>query len=401
MSTVYHKRCKILYATSHNPIGPDYGARLRSYHIAKILQQLYDTSVVLLHSERQDEKWLNKAREEFDLKGTIPIIEIPRNITYWVRKEFDPRYCGIRNQTVCLNDRNLFFKLKRDYDLIWFHTVRIPDALGIFEWKKTILDIDDIQSQLYATQRLKEITILRRILDFRMKCIWRRREKLYLKRFNVLCVCSQKDKEKFYNSQRVYVVRNGYEQKSSKPLTDKNLDSPILGFIGSLDYRPNYNGVYWFIKKVWPIIKKTIPNVRLRLAGKETDVGISEYGLDIDGLGYVKDPESEIKKWSGMIVPIKQGGGTRIKIAEGFARRCPVIATKLGAYGYEIKNGREAVIADEAEAFAAGCIRVILDPDFGKTIAENAFKKYLKYYTWDAQKENISKAVEHCLSATK
>jgi len=401
LSSAFNKRLKILYATCHNPFGPDYGARLRSYHIAKILQKIHDISLVLMLSEPEDEKWLNQARKEFDLKATIPIMQVPRTISSWIRKEFDPRYCGIREQAVGSKGKELFWKLKKDHDLIWFHTVRIPDAFGIFEWKKTILDVDDMQSQLYSTQGLKEIAILRRALDFRMRCLWRRREKLYLKRFDVLCVCSQKDKENFYNSERVYVVRNGFEQKSSKPLTKQNTDSPVLGFIGSLDYRPNFNGVYWFIKKVWPIIKKAIPNVKLRLVGKETDGGISDYGLDIDGLGYVQDADSEIKKWSGMIVPIKQGGGTRIKIAEGFARRRPVIATKLGAYGYEIENGREAVIADEPETFAKGCIRVILDHEFGKTIAENAFKKYVKYYTWDAQKENILKSVEHCLTGIK
>lgn len=400
MNPPYNKRCKILYATYHNFFGSDYGARLRSYNIAKILQQHYDISIILLYSEPQDEKLLNQTRKQFDLKATIPVIETQPSFKSLVRKEFDPKYCGIRNQTVCLNDRKLFSKLNKDYDLIWFHTVRIPDALGIFEWKRSILDVDDIQSQLYATLKLKEIAIFRRVLDFRMKCIWRRREKLYLKRFDVLCVCSQEDKENFYNSQRVYVVKNGYEQKPSKPLPDKNLDCPALGFIGSLDYAPNFKGVYWFIKKVWPIIKKVIPKAKLRLVGKETDGGISNYGLDIDGLGYVRDPDSEIKKWSGMIVPIKQGGGTRIKIAEGFARRCPVIATKLGAYGYQIENGREAVIADDPETFATGCIRVIIDPEFRKTIAENGFKKYLKYYTWDAQKENILKAVDHCLTKT-
>ena len=393
----FAKRPRILYVTSHNPCGPEYGARIRVFNIGKILQRLADVSLVLIVSEEEDEEWLNQARKEFNVEAVIFFKRIPQTLSVRVQKEINHKFYGIRGQTVSSQEKNFFYELIRDVDLTWLHTVRIPDAIGQFRWTRSILDVDDLASQLYDSQARIQSSPFRRLLDFRMKYIWRRREQLFLKRFDILCVCSERDKEIFKNSSNVYVVRNGFKITSNK--RSKNIDNwpPKLGFIGSLDYSPNRIGMEWFLKSVWPLIKKSILNLRLRLVGTGTDRGISLLGADVDGLGWISDTEKEISSWSAMIVPIRQGGGTRIKIAEGFARRCPVIATSFGAYGYNLENGKEAILADTPEMFSKACIDIIKNTTLRSTLTENAYKKYLKYYTWDAQADNIEKAISHCL----
>ena len=136
----------------------------------------------------------------------------------------------------------------------------------------------------------------------------------------------------------------------------------------------------------------------MRLVGRGADGGISSFGINIDGLGWVADAGSEIETWSAMIIPIQQGGGTRIKIAEAFARRCPVITTSVGAYGYELENGREAMLADSPSAFANACIEVVRNTLLCERITKNAYQKYMQYWTWEAQAAPVAEAVNHCLN---
>lgn len=394
------KRLKILYVSSHNPIGHEFGARMRVFNTAKILQKIAEVSLVLVVSENENNESINLAKKQFNLLKVFRLQRLKEKLDTRIRQEIDPFFLGIRRETISEKDKRLFREIKQKHDLVWFHTVRIPDSIGKLKWNRSILDVDDLTSQLYASRELTEVPLIRRILDLRMKWIWKRREKIFLNRFDILCVCSEKDKDIFNRSPRVYVVRNGFRLGAENVRKDIQNDFPMIGFIGGFNYVPNRKGVEWFIKEVWPLVKIVISNVRLRLIGQDTQLGISSYGDAIDGLGWIENPVEEIARWSALIVPIRLGGGTRIKIAEGFARKCPVISTSIGAYGYQIENGKEAIIADSPKRFADACIQIISRPELREKLTENAYKNYLKYHTWEAQEKSIYKAVEHCFGMT-
>src|SRR5207253_3633751 len=98
-----------------------------------------------------------------------------------------------------------------------------------------------------------------------------------------------------------------------------------------------------------------VPDAELRLVGLSTDGAAKPGGPDIHGLGYLESAAEEMATWSAMIVPIHEGAGTRVKIADAFSKGIPVVATELGASGYSIKNHVELLIADAPEDFAAAC----------------------------------------------
>jgi glycosyltransferase involved in cell wall biosynthesis len=124
-------------------------------------------------------------------------------------------------------------------------------------------------------------------------------------------------------------------------------------------------------------------------------------GPDIDRLGWIADPEAEIATWSAMIVPIRFGAGTRVKIAEGFSRRCPIVSTHIGAYGYDVRDGEQLCLADTAEDFAAACIRLMQSPREGEAIGERGWREFMQKWTWDAIAPNVWAAAQDCLSRTQ
>jgi glycosyltransferase involved in cell wall biosynthesis len=146
------------------------------------------------------------------------------------------------------------------------------------------------------------------------------------------------------------------------------------------------------------LIKAECSEARLRLVGLDTDCGIANDGDDIDGLGFMVDPAEEIAGWSLSIVPVKVGGGTRIKIAEAFSRRCPVVTTSLGAYGYQIESGRECLVADSDEEMAEACLRLLGDSEYAEWMAEQARRRFISEWSWESISPRVVAAVEACMS---
>ena len=98
-----------------------------------------------------------------------------------------------------------------------------------------------------------------------------------------------------------------------------------------------------------------------------------------------------------MIVPIRFGAGTRVKIADAFSRKCPVVSTRFGAVGYEVDDGKELFLADDPADFAAACIRLLKNPEMAKSMAERAYIKFLEKWTWEAISPKVLDAAEDCL----
>ena len=135
----------------------------------------------------------------------------------------------------------------------------------------------------------------------------------------------------------------------------------------------------------------------MRLVGNGSDGALKPAGPDIDGLGWVANVAQEIATWTLMVLPLKTGAGTRVKLAQAFSLKCPVVSTSVGAYGYELRNGVDAALADMPEAFAYTCVRMVRHPVEAEEMATKAWWQFLKTWTWEAIAQRIWAAAESCL----
>jgi polysaccharide biosynthesis protein PslH len=387
----------ILYVTSFFPHGPSSGAQLRVLNIGRQLSRIGKLSLVVVCSDEIDYGSLDRTRDEFEVKHIAKVIPDPLR-TYWGRAQYelDPTFLNTRFTAVTEADRHVMLNLIRAFDVIWVHSIRTANEFRIYQWPHSVLDIDDIQSRLLFSYAQNDSNFIRRLLDYRLALIWRRRECLLRNRFNALCVCSKQDRQYLGENNRTHVIPNGFDPPFQVPARTPAVPAR-LGFIGSFGFMPNRSGVEWFIKKIWPRVKRDAPDTRLRLIGEDSEKELPQMGPDIDGLGFVKDASGEIATWSAMIVPIRVGAGTRGKIAEAFSRKCPVISTSLGAYGYEVVDGEELVLADDDEKFGQACVRLIIDSALGERISETAWQRFLREFTWDSIGQSVESAVRSCL----
>jgi glycosyltransferase involved in cell wall biosynthesis len=262
-----------------------------------------------------------------------------------------------------------------------------------------VLDIDDIPSCFHRTNMSQAANVFDKLRYYRRMLRWRRRERTLLERFDALCVCSEPDRQELGGSDRIFVVPNGFNAPKHIPVRHPAVP-PRIGFVGTLHYPPNRDGVRWFLKHVWPLMLRARPQARLRLVGHDSENVTWQTHQNVDGLGWVADVESEMATWSLAIVPVFFGGGTRIKIAEAFSRKCPIVSTTLGAYGYDVVNGREILIADSADDFAAKCLQILTDPSAGQAMAENGWRSFLKNWTWDSFAGQVASIVAAVLQRT-
>jgi glycosyltransferase involved in cell wall biosynthesis len=392
---------KVLFLTSNWPLAEAYGGQQRALNIGRLLSRFCEVSFVIVESSAADEETVQRTKSDFDVRRVVRTQPIAQSnsvgrFRHRVRHELDPSYLVTSDRAVTESDRSAVLQLMPQYDAVWIHHIFTASLFNIEKWRNSVLDVDDLQSHLYSSMAQTRDDTVRRLLDLRMSWIWRRRERFFTQRFDVLTVCSEQDRLYLGGRPEIHVIPNGF----NLPVTRSRIPAEPLriGFIGAFDHQPNEEGAKWFISEVWPLVKREYPHVQLRLVGRGSDGYLIKLGADIAGLGWLADPSEEIASWSAMIVPIKFGGGTRVKIAEAFARRCPVVSTPIGAFGYAVRNGEEVLLADSPRDFASACISLLRNPELGKALSERAHERFLKEWTWDSFQNTVVTVIEECLA---
>jgi glycosyltransferase involved in cell wall biosynthesis len=179
-----------------------------------------------------------------------------------------------------------------------------------------------------------------------------------------------------YGVSRVNAVRTGVDVDYFAPRADEGITTDLV-FLGSMDWMPNVDGVTWFAGEVLPLIRKRRPECSLVIAGRRPDAEIRRLaGKDagIQVTGTVDDVRPFLWGSTVAIVPLRIGGGTRLKIYEAMAARVPVVSTTIGAEGLDVRKGENILIADSAREFADGCLRLLEDGAVRQQLADSAWE---------------------------
>ncbi len=134
--------------------------------------------------------------------------------------------------------------------------------------------------------------------------------------------------------------------------------------IGTMYWPPNIDGMQWFIREAYPLVRQQRPEVVLDVVGArppEELTRLNGAGLGVNVTGYVKDPQPYLEQAAVFIVPLRAGGGMRVKILEALARGLPLVTTTLGCEGIAVRDGEHVLIADTPEAFAQAVVRLLTD----------------------------------------
>lgn len=177
----------------------------------------------------------------------------------------------------------------------------------------------------------------------------------------------------------VTVIPNGIEVDPDFAPPTKRPDTLI--FTGSFRYQPNYDAMLWFLDRVFPLILQDRPQVELFITGDHAGLPLPEVP-NVHLTGFVDDIRTEVASAAISIAPLLSGGGTRLKILEAMALQTPVVATTKGAEGIAAEHGRDLMIADEPGDFAGAVLRLFDDPARRRELAQNGRRLVAQRYDW-------------------
>jgi glycosyltransferase involved in cell wall biosynthesis len=165
----------------------------------------------------------------------------------------------------------------------------------------------------------------------------------------------------------------------------RHADADHILHIGTMYWPPNIDAVRWFVDEIYPLIRQQRPDVVFDVVGARPSaelLALNDAGLGINVTGYVEDPTPYQQCAAVMVVPLLAGGGMRVKILNAMAEGIPIVSTTLGYEGIEVTPGRDILVGDTPEAFAAEVIRVLGDPDLGRQLAANGRKLMQETYDY-------------------
>jgi glycosyltransferase involved in cell wall biosynthesis len=138
-----------------------------------------------------------------------------------------------------------------------------------------------------------------------------------------------------------------------------------LVFTGKMDFRPNVDAVLWFAQEVLPLIRRESPETRFWVVGKDPHPRLAPLLVDpaVEVTGFVEDQRPYIAMAAVYVIPLRIGGGTRLKVLEAMAMSRAIVSTTLGCEGFEVETDRELITADQPSDFAAAVVALLRDPD--------------------------------------
>ncbi len=220
-------------------------------------------------------------------------------------------------------------------------------------------------------------------------------EKEACQKFTGVIAVSVEDQQCLMNltgKKEIFAIPTGVDANYFVPpeeLCTKN----TLVFSGSMDWIPNEDGISYFVSEILPIIQKQIPDVTLTVVGRNPTPGLkklAETVREVKFLGRVDDVRPFIAKSAVYIVPLRIGGGTRIKIFEAMAMGKAVVSTSIGAEGLPVVSGENCLLADTPEDFSQAVVTLLEDEARRQQIGRAARKFVEDDFTWEKVSEVFS-----------
>lgn len=288
------------------------------------------------------------------------------------------------------------------YDLL--HCEWTPYAINMHPWLEkmpTLVDAHNIEAMIWKRNFQVEQHPLKKAFLYTQ---WRKMEmfeQLFFPRFSQCVFVSWQDAEQVaakVASSRVEVVDNGVDSTyfaRQNALPQIGHTAPRLVFTGSLDWRPNVDGLLYFLEQIFPLIKLQYPQIRLTIVGRNP-LPILQNKVaamaDVVLTGTVDDVRPFMEEAHVYIVPLRVGGGSRLKILEAFSMQMPVVSTSVGAEGLLVSAEENIVLADTPEAFAAAVISILEDPVKANRLGTRGRRLVEEKYQWQA----LANRLEDC-----
>jgi glycosyltransferase involved in cell wall biosynthesis len=207
-----------------------------------------------------------------------------------------------------------------------------------------------------------------------------------MEKFDCCVVVSEKDKyllREMGVKNNLAVVPNGTDTTFFKPMGRNKIDNSVL-WLGHMDVHTNRDAVLYFWREIFPLLQKQYPQVRMVFVGSSPPKEIADASRkngNIKVTGFVDDVRPYMDEAAVLVVPLRIGSGTRLKILDAMAMGKAIVSTSVGCEGLQVADGENMLIADDPAAFTHKVIKLLHDDNLRFTLGKNA-RKVAENYDW-------------------
>src|SRR5882672_893557 len=390
-------RPHILFLSQCLPYPPHSGVTNRTFHILEQLQSEFDVTL-LAYSRRghqsDEAARLDACRELARVVHQVgaPVL-IPAEHSA-VRQVFDHLRATLtsRPYTFFLYDSERFrSQLRQLVQDVAFDMIHL-DSLDLYRWLSelpavpTVCTHHSVESHLLRleAQRVRS-RVLGSYIAYHARLL-EHVERRLCPRFRLNVMMSDKDAERLRYlapASKTVVVPNGVDTAYFQPIPGAALVPGRLVFVGAPTF-PNRDAVQHMLRDIWPSIRRAQRQASLHLIGASSDSDRARYGSEpgVTAIGHVCDLRPYLAESSCCVVPLRVGGGTRLKILDAWAMGKAVVSTSIGCEGLEAVDGTNILIRDEPKAFADAVVRVLQDSELRSRLEMNARGTAQEFYDW-------------------
>lgn len=236
-----------------------------------------------------------------------------------------------------------------------------------------------------------------------LKGQWKRTvryESATCRKFDSVVAVSTNDAEVFaseYKAEHVYDIPTGVDTDFFLPSSGHRPSVTNIVFTGSMDWLPNQDAIEWFIEGVMPIVRMSIPDATLTIVGRDPFPSLIERARNDPAIrvtGRVPDVRPYMREASVYAVPIRIGGGTRLKLYEAMAMELPIVSTTVGAEGLPVSDGEELLLRDSEVDFAAAIVKIAGHHRFAEALGKRAGERVRRDFGWKQVAERFAAICE-------
>jgi glycosyltransferase involved in cell wall biosynthesis len=379
---------KILWVKPGKLLPLDSGGQLRTYNILRCLAAEHELTYLSYYGGLRDEAYEQEIPRH--IPGVVTVhtgapdtTSLERHLDYLRRFPQRAPYSVSK-----FTDRKV-----RDIISGWFHERRFDVA--VCDFLMSVLNFPtELTLPTAIFQHNVETVLWKRMAEFEVKWLDRmvskveyakmaRFEPRQVRRFHHVIAVSDADRDVMSSMvppSGISVVPTGVDLKKFQYDPSLRPVGHDVVFTGSMDWEANIDGVEYFCKEVWPLVLTQVPAARFLIVGRRPHQRVKDLASDtVEVTGTVPAVEEYLRRASVFVVPLRIGGGTRIKIYEGMAVGKATVSTTIGAEGLDVTHGRDIVLADDPKAFAEAIVLLLKDEDVRRRYEAAAAATAQKY----------------------
>lgn len=392
-------RLKVLFLSQRFPFPMDTGGKIRTAKMLEQLNNVFDITLVSNLESPKDDQYLEQVKSLCADFHAVPWKEATkRTVKFYVRlfRSLFSRYpfTVINDYSAEMEAVLLRLTKKKRFDLLICDYLQPSLNFKRLNGAPTLLFEHNIESMI---PRRHFETACNPITKFFWWLQWRRMERYEMEachEFTGTVTVSETDKEglKEFGFENVFAIPTGVDTEYFSPREDRIKENSLV-FTGSMDWLPNEDAIQFFVRDILPRIKHKVPDITLTVVGRNPSrrlLNEIKAHPEVTITGRVDDVRPYMSSHTLYIIPLRIGGGTRIKAYEAMAMGRAIISTQVGVEGLPVRHGEELIIADEPEEFASAILQLLEDAVARAKLERNARSLVQRHFGWKAVGESFA-----------